>query len=77
MKAILLSVVTIFFFSITFAQTITWSPDLVKPKETEVNSLLSFPGTDENNYYVDESVFGTETIRRKWRDFIKTVIKQH
>ena len=75
MKTILLSVATLFFSTVIFAQTITWSPDLVKPKETEVNSLLSFPGTDESNYYVDESVFGTETMRRKWKDFIKTVDK--
>ena len=75
MKTFLLAVVTVFFSAVTFSQTITWSPDLVKPKETEVNSLLSFPGTDENNYYVDESVFGTETMRRKWKDFIKVVDK--
>ena len=76
MKTFLPCLVTVFFSTGTLAQTITWSPDLVKPKETEVNSLLTFPGTDENNYYVDESVFGTETIRRKWKDFIKTVDKK-
>ena len=75
MKFFLPCLVTVFFSTGTLAQTITWSPDLVKPKETEVNSLLTFPGTDENNYYVDESVFGTVLIRRKWKDFIKTVDK--
>lgn len=75
MKTILLSVLTTLFYANTFAQTITWSPDVIKPKETETNSLLTFPGTDENSYYVDESVFGTVLIRRKWKDFIKTIDK--
>ncbi|MEO7307642.1 MAG: hypothetical protein ABIR78_06140 [Ferruginibacter sp.] len=75
MKALVLIILSSFFSAVIFAQTITWSPDLVKPKETETNSLLTFPGTDENYYYADESVFGTETIRRKWKDFIKTVDK--
>ncbi len=75
MKIILILVLSSFFSSVIFSQTITWSPDVVKPKETETNSLLSFPGTDENNYYVDEFVFGTVLIRRKWKNFIKTVDK--
>ena len=75
MKSMLLFGLAVFCSAIAFSQTITWSPDLVKPKETEVNSLLTFPGTDDNNYYVDESVFGTETMRRKWKDFIKTIDK--
>ena len=75
MKSALLIALAGFCAAPVFSQTITWSPDLVTPKETEVNSLLTFPGTDKNNYYVDESVFGTETMRRKWKDYIKTVDK--
>jgi hypothetical protein len=75
MKPLLLFILWSFFSTIIFSQTIIWSPDLVKPKETEVNSFLSFPGTDANNYYVDEAVNGTPLIKRKWKNFIKTVDK--
>jgi hypothetical protein len=75
MKALFLFVLSSFFSAVIFAQTITWSPDLVKPKETETNSMLTFPGTDDKNYYANESVNGTRLIKRKWKDFFKTVDK--
>lgn len=75
MKQLCLIIFTSFFSAVVSAQTITWSPDLVKPKETEINSMLTFPGTDANNYYANESVNGTRIIKRKWKDFIKTVDK--
>jgi hypothetical protein len=48
---------------------------VMKPKETETNSMLTFPGADANNYYVNESVNGTRLIKRKWKDFIATIDK--
>lgn len=75
MQTLSLLFFTSFFSTAILAQTITWSPDLVKPKETEINSMLTFPGTDANNYYANESVVGTRIIKRKWKDFIKTVDK--
>lgn len=75
MKAFLLIVSTSLFSVVVFCQAITWSPDVIMPKETETNSMLTFPGSDANNYYVNESVNGTRLIKRKWKDFVATVDK--
>ena len=75
MKTLFLFVLLSFFTTVVFSQTITWSPDLVKPAETETNSRLIFPGTDANNYYAVEYELGTRTVKKKWKSFIKTVDK--
>ncbi len=73
MRSISVIILFVLFSTTIFSQTITWSPDLVKPKETEVNSMLTFPGAYGNNYYASEYVVGTELIKRKWKCFVNTV----
>jgi hypothetical protein len=73
MRSITLIVLSCLFSFTAFSQTVTWSPELVKPKETEVNSTLTFPGAYGNNYYANEYVVGTPLIKRKWKCFVNTV----
>lgn len=73
MKAFLLFVISSFLSTAIFSQTITWSPDFVKPAETETRSTLVFPGTDAASYYAVEYELGTRTVKKKFRSYVKKV----
>jgi hypothetical protein len=75
MKTLLLTAIASLCSATIFSQTITWSPDLVKPAETETNSTLVFPGTDASSYYAVEYELGTRTVKKKFRSYVKKIDK--
>lgn len=54
-----------------YSQTVSWSPEIITPKET-TSTWLSFPQNSSNNYYVIETV----KQGRKLRDYISVIDRQ-
>lgn len=75
MKKISFLVILCFSTAVSFSQTISWSPELVAPKEKNLFTGLSFPGSDANYYYVNEAEAGGVSLDRKITNYLKTVDK--
>ena len=59
-----------------FSQTVTWSSETIQPKEKNVFTGISFPGTDQSSYYINESDAGGVSINRTKRNYMKVIDKQ-